>query len=97
MSEFGSLSANVLYGGFDVPVVTGANGPVVSLPCPKAPKPVPVVPIAPVVPNTFVPVPVPPPPPKIDALTGCIDVLANGFIGWVAPKDLCPNAIFRPC
>jgi hypothetical protein len=32
MFEFGSFSANALYGGFDVPVVTGATGPVVSLP-----------------------------------------------------------------
>jgi hypothetical protein len=60
-----------------------------------------VVPVVPVVPNTFVPVPVPPPPPppKIDALAGCVDVLANGFVGWVAPKDVCPNApaVFRPC
>jgi len=32
MVEFGSFSVNALYGGFDVPVVTGATGPVVSLP-----------------------------------------------------------------
>lgn len=64
--------------------------------CPKPPKPVPVVPV---VPNTFVPVPVLPPPPKIDVLAGCVDVPANGFVGWVALKDVCPNApaVFRPC
>jgi len=32
MLEFGSFSANALYRGLNVPVVTGATGPVVSLP-----------------------------------------------------------------